>query len=84
MKIQSSIHFVLIKYQQMKRHMITISKCIAMQLSNKMKVDLKKKKLLKSSMINYVLSVSSNKFMFICHYMYINILTKKTNYYYYC
>ena len=43
MKIQSSIHFVLIKYQQMKSHMITISKCIAMQLSNKMKVDLKKK-----------------------------------------
>ena len=69
----------------MKSHMITISKCIAMQLSNKMKVDLKKKIFfLLKSMINYVLSVSSNKFMFICHYMYINILTKKTNYYYYC
>ena len=60
MKIQSNIHYVLTKYQQIKRHIITIFWYIAMQLSNEMKVDFFFK-LLKYFMIDFVLNVATNK-----------------------
>jgi hypothetical protein len=83
MKIQSNVHFVLTKYQQMERRIVIFYfyffKYIAMQLSNKMNVDVLNDAASKSYVYYLILCIVIFLFYFFMD-MCNNILTKKGNY----